>query len=408
MKGKDLIAKLQKYAVADIVKAGCCACMFVLLVILCAQSGSRWYISLALALTLFIVFAVNSFFVKKIVVKTVFYAAEYVLMLVYSLIFSMPFFSTLYSLVLVDFYLNNSLKSNCIFGGFSYIAYSVSIVARDYLISLAPEGAAFDFAASFATVVNEFIIFLLVFTIANMLNTIVKKTAEAEKNLQEVVAREKKLQEANEYLKEAAKIEERNRIAKQIHDTTGHSITTIIMQTEAAKLEFDKDPAAAKRKIVSANLQAVSALEELRKSVRVLGGEYTPFNLAASLEKTINETTEGTDINIRAKYPDEIDVDEEVAFFIYSSLKEGLNNGIRHGNSTAFLFELKIADGKVKFLLSDNGTGAKELKEGYGLRTMREGAERLGGKAEFTSEEGEGTEIRITLPAHIRKGEKDD
>ena len=180
------------------------------------------------------------------------------------------------------------------------------------------------------------------------------------------------------------------------------------LTTEAAKLEFDKDPAAAKRKIVSANLQAVSALEELRKSVRVLGGEYTPFNLAASLEKTINETTEGTDINIRAKYPDEIDVDEEVAFFIYSSLKEGLNNGIRHGNSTAFLFELKIADGKVKFLLSDNGTGAKELKEGYGLRTMREGAERLGGKAEFTSEEGEGTEIRITLPAHIRKGEKDD
>ncbi|PWM73595.1 MAG: hypothetical protein DBX59_04625 [Bacillota bacterium] len=401
MKTPAFLEKLKKHSIVSIVRVGCIVSLFVMLVILTVQGREKWYIALVLSLGLLTAFGAN-FLVKKLAVKSVIYAAEYVILLVYSVLFEAGMLSTIYSLILVDFYLNNSLKSNAVFGGLSYLAFAVSITVRDFVFN--PEWA--SVAGSLAVAINEFIIFSLVFTIANMLNAIVKKTAEAEKNLEEVYAREKKLQEANEHLKEAAKLEERNRIAKQIHDTTGHSITTIIMQTEAAKLLFDADPEGAKRKIVSANLQAISALEELRKSVRVLSGEYTPFHLAASLEKAINETTEGTDIAIRAKTED-IDVDENTAFFLYSSLKEGLNNGIRHGNSTAFLFELKIRDGKVRFLLSDNGTGAKECKEGYGLRTMREGAEKLGGTAEFYTAEGEGMEIRITLPAN-GKGEGND
>lgn len=122
-----------------------------------------------------------------------------------------------------------------------------------------------------------------------MLNVIIKKNKEVVKKLQEVAEREKKLQEAYENLKEMAQLEERNRIAKQIHDTTGHSITTIIVQTEAAKLKFDTDPEEAKSRIVSANMQAVTALEELRKSVRVLSGEYVPFNLVAPSIKPLRK-----------------------------------------------------------------------------------------------------------------------
>ena len=322
--------KLKKYSVSGIIRVGCVISLFVILVILTVQGRGRWYIALALSVGLLAAFCTN-FFVKKLAVKSAIYAVEYVILLVYSVFFEAGMLSTLYSLILVDFYLNNTLKSNAAFGGLSYLAYAVSITVRDFVFN--PEWA--SVAGSLVVAINEFIIFSLVFTIANMLNAIIKKTAEAERNLAEVAAREKKLQEANEHLKEAAKLEERNRIAKQIHDTTGHSITTIIMQTEAAKLLFDTDPEGAKRKIVSANLQAVSALEELRKSVRVLSGEYVPFDLAASLEKAVNETTEGTDIAIRAK-TEEIETDEDTAFFIYSSLKEGLNNGIRHGNATAF------------------------------------------------------------------------
>ncbi len=404
METKEFFYKLKKYDVAEVIKVGCSACLFVLLVILSVQGGKRWYLSLSFSIVLFAVFEINSFFIKKLVIKAVFYSVEYVILLVYSLLFSMPFLSTLYSLILVDFYMNNSLKANCVFGGFSFLAYAVSISVRDYVLNREE----FVLSAAFAAVINEFIVFSLVFTIANMLCVILKKNKEVVKNLQEVAEREKKLQEANENLKEMAKLEERNRIAKQIHDTTGHSITTIIMQTEAAKLKFDTDPVEAKNKIISANMQAVTALEELRKSVRVLSGEYVPFNLISSLDKAIAETMEGTDIVIRAKYPEEADVDEEIGFFIYASLKEGLNNGIRHGRATAFFFELKIVDGEVKFILSDNGTGAEYFKEGYGLSTMRATAEKFGGEASFYTEKDEGMEISLTLPAHLKKGEKHD
>lgn len=134
--------KLKKYDVADIIKVGCSICLFVLLVILSVQGGKRWYVALSLSLGLFIVFEANSFFIKNLAVKAVFYAVEYVILLVYSLMFSMPFLSTLYSLILVDFYMNNTLKGNCVFGGLSFVAYAVSIGVRDYIF--AP--AAFDFS----------------------------------------------------------------------------------------------------------------------------------------------------------------------------------------------------------------------------------------------------------------------
>ena len=169
--------KLKKYDVADIIKVGCSICLFVLLVILSVQGGKRWYVALSLSLGLFIVFEANSFFIKNLAVKAVFYAVEYVILLVYSLMFSMPFLSTLYSLILVDFYMNNTLKGNCVFGGLSFVAYAVSIGVRDYIF--AP--AAFDFSVLLATVINEFIVFTLVFTIANMLNVIIKKNKEVVK-----------------------------------------------------------------------------------------------------------------------------------------------------------------------------------------------------------------------------------
>lgn len=67
--------------------------------------------------------------------------------------------------------MNNTLKGNCVFGGLSFVAYAVSIGVRDYIF--AP--AAFDFSVLLATVINEFIVFTLVFTIANMLNVIHQK-----------------------------------------------------------------------------------------------------------------------------------------------------------------------------------------------------------------------------------------
>ena len=74
------------------------------------------------------------------------------------------------------------------------------------------------------------------------------------KTLKELDESKQKLEEAYTKVKEVSALEERQRIAKDIHDTAGHSLTTVIMQTESAKLIVEKNPEEAKKKIVSANL----------------------------------------------------------------------------------------------------------------------------------------------------------
>lgn len=76
METKEFFYKLKKHDVADIIKVGCSVCLFILLLILSVQGGKRWYLSLSFSLVLFAVFEINSFFVKNLVVKTVFYAVE--------------------------------------------------------------------------------------------------------------------------------------------------------------------------------------------------------------------------------------------------------------------------------------------------------------------------------------------
>ncbi|MBQ7913345.1 MAG: sensor histidine kinase [Clostridia bacterium] len=209
---------------------------------------------------------------------------------------------------------------------------------------------------------------------------------------------QQKLQKAYEAVAEVTALEERQRIAKEIHDTAGHSITTVIMQTEAAKRIVDSNPDEAKNKLVAANLQAKHALEELRDSVHLLSGRTENQTLRSALQNIVNESTDGTGIVIRSSIQD-VCVSAAKFRFLCNSLKEGISNGLRHGGATAFWFELSVGE-EISFLLSDNGRGMYEvnLKKGFGLTTMQDRAKALGGGVEFKTEEGEGFEIRLTLP----------
>jgi signal transduction histidine kinase len=209
----------------------------------------------------------------------------------------------------------------------------------------------------------------------------------------------KQLEKAYDELEKITALTERQRIAKEIHDTAGHSITTVIMQTEAAKLVIDTDKDAAKKNIIAANLQAKHALEELRESVHLLSGVSEREPLKSALQRIIGETVDGTGIRIRSEIED-VALSDEKYRFVCNTFKEGLSNGIRHGKATAFWFEVKKDGESLKFLLSDNGDGmpVDTLNKGFGLSGMEREAARLGGKVWFESETGEGFEVHLQLP----------
>ncbi len=370
-------------------------------------AGLPVILTLASAAALVFSMVMKIFVMRTFLRKIAWYVIDSLLLLVFtvfsswgiSLVFGSSYIFLVYMLVLSEYYLSApSLRDCAIMFAVNLAAYTVvyiinAVVRNEF-------GSAFLISSQYFLVL---IVLVLHFIMFNFAMTVSRKNKQIEENLRELVESRNGLLRAYEKVEEATVIEERNRIAKEIHDTAGHSLTTVIMQTEAARLAMEKDPARARHCIDAANLQAKNCLEELRLSVHLLSGRRENVTLKEYLEGILDETAEGTSFTVRSKI-DDVEMKDEAERFISNTLREGISNGIRHGGSTAFFFELKDMGNYVELLLSDNGAGAdmSKFKEGFGLSGMRAKAESLGGMINFSSEPGEGFEIRLSLPGSLK------
>lgn len=308
--------------------------------------------------------------------------------------------STIYVIILSEFYIKQKKLSNSVAMFICDVFLFLSMIA----LSNALKGEAVDVSKIIVSAFNDMLIFALHFLVFNFTVQVYYKNKEISRAMEELNESNEKLRVAYLELQEVTALQERQRIAKDIHDTAGHSITTVIMQTESAKLLIDSDPEEAKKRIIAANLQAKHALEELRESVHLLSGKGEQNTLRMALLAIIHETTDGTGIAVRSDI-DDIALCDAKARFLCNTLKEGISNGLRHGGATAFYFELKKEGNAIRFLLSDNGKGQQleQFKEGFGLSGMRERAERLGGNIFFETEPDEGFEIHLSIPLDIER-----
>ena len=383
----------------EYIKITLIALLAVVEIIICADSYWKvvphycFWIAFALCLVLLILESLNAFVFKNFAAKMTFYGIDSAIILTICLLTGNSLMSAIYCIVLTQCYISvEKFRDKTIIFGVSCGIFVISFIAGGILSNPSSDGLDLVSGVLFGLlgIVLDYLItlFLLKFYRTNL------ELREALKEADESRAR---LEEANEQLTQTKICEERNRIAKDIHDTAGHSMTTVIMQTEAAKLLIDDNPAEAKNRIISANVQARNALEQMRESVHLLAGRGKVKPLKEELEEVIAQTIDGTDI--KARYDlDVIQPPDEVYRFIVNSVKELLANGIRHGKATAFYVELKQTERNVTLLVSDNGCGVKgEIKEGFGLKGLREKAEKMGGKCCFSSEEGEGFEVKIVL-----------
>ena len=355
-----------------------------------------WYVTFPVAVALLGENAIKFWVAKHYQVKTVCYVFDILSLMVLTLFSDGTLISILYLSILSEFYLNQKSVTASVAMWIS----SMFIFLVTFALSSVFKSEGFSLSKLLSNAFNDLILFIVHFFAMNFVVQLARKTRELSKTAEDLTSSNEKLRIAYDELKEITALEERQRIAKDIHDTAGHSITTVIMQTEAAKLAVDSNPEEAKKRIAAANLQAKHALEELRESVHLLSGVSKESSLKEKLEGVVNESMEGTDIAIRYDV-DEITIGDLKARLILNTLKEGISNGLRHGNATAFYFELKEKDGRVEFLLSDNGAGmdAGQLKEGFGLSGMHRRAESLGGTVWFETEPDEGFEIHMTLPS---------
>lgn len=360
-----------------------------------------WKIVLLIAceVVLDVVF-VAELFVKTMPVRVAFYSADFTLLLFISALSGSQYIVVFFCVILTQFYLTvPSFKHKLMIFIGSCVLFVVTFLTGRILNykQAFDQGAILDAAS--AALWNLLIMFAH-FVVANFLITFYANNKRLTSALKESNENKMRLEEAYKQLSETAVFEERNRIARDIHDNAGHSMTAVIMQTEAAKLIIDTNPEEAKSRIISANIQAKNALEQMRESVHLLAGRNDSFTLKEEIEEIIAQTMDGTDVKVRYDVAD-VSLPYDKRRFIANSLKECLANGMRHGGANAFYVELVANGEEVELIVSDNGKGLPaDFKEGYGLRGLREKAVSFGGGIVFESEENEGTEIKISVPLH--------
>lgn len=208
------------------------------------------------------------------------------------------------------------------------------------------------------------------------------------------------LEDSFEKIREAYKKNEdyiitntRNRFAREIHDTVGHTLTTALVEMEASKVLMDKNSEQASNKLISALSQVRKGLRQVRTSVRQL--DKSEVNYYNEVIELIKNTILHTNVIIRYDIEDFNIEKEIVKRCVFRSLQEGLSNGIRHGAATAFVFKLKYDNNFLKFSLENNGKGLSNFKKGFGLNAMEERVKEANGTMSIFSDVDEGFNLYI-------------
>ncbi|MDW7672941.1 MAG: sensor histidine kinase [Bacillota bacterium] len=200
---------------------------------------------------------------------------------------------------------------------------------------------------------------------------------------QELLTAHQKLKIYTLRAEEAAILEERTRIAREMHDTIGHQQTSIIMQLEVLKVQAEELAHEHQQfyklqpKLELILETARQSLGETRKAVNALKG--TEFDGINGIKELINRFTKTNNVIVAFNSLD-IPLAPEESYTLYRLVQESLTNSLRHGRATEISIDILLASQALHFRIWDNGKGADgSILEGFGLKNMRERLENLGG-----------------------------
>jgi two-component system sensor histidine kinase DesK len=201
-----------------------------------------------------------------------------------------------------------------------------------------------------------------------------------------------KLRMAHEEIEQLAKTAERERIARDMHDILGHSLSLIVLKSELARRLLETQPARAALEIAEIEVAARQALGEVRKTITGYRCEGFASELTRAAE--VLETA-GVRLHKPAKAPYLTPRHEATLSLV---LREAVTNIVRHAGASECSIELSTAEDKTQLVIADDGRGDIR-QEGNGLRGMRERVQELGGSLSLESHRG--TRLQIELPQAV-------
>lgn len=200
----------------------------------------------------------------------------------------------------------------------------------------------------------------------------------------------RRLRKANEEIEHLAKVAERERIARDLHDVLGHTLSVITLKSELAGKLMDRDPQRAGKEIREVSEISRQALSDVRDAIR----GYRAKGLAAELAQA-KCTLETAGLSVQCDAATTIKLPAMQESVLSLALREGVTNVVRHANARTCRVRLDQQNGSCRLEIHDDGSGFVTA-EGNGLRGMRERVEMLGGSLDRRNDRG--TKLTVTLP----------
>lgn len=206
----------------------------------------------------------------------------------------------------------------------------------------------------------------------------------------------------------SATLTERNRLARELHDTIAQGLTAVTMQIEAAQRSFERDPARARARIGRAHELARATLEDVRRSVWTLAaplidGAMLRDELAQATARFAERT--GVAASYHHSGPDPA-LGHAAASQVQRIVQEALQNVEKHARASQVTVASAVEDGALRVAVRDDGAGFApgqpqangQARSGFGLLSLRERARLAGGELQVASAPGQGTLVALTIP----------
>jgi len=259
----------------------------------------------------------------------------------------------------------------------------------------------------------------LVFTLA-LVHVLVREKASrtrGEHLLAELGEAHQQLEEAHrqlrlyaEQVEELATTKERNRLARDIHDSLGHFLTTINVQLEKALLFRERDQQEADQAVRDAKRLAGEALQDVRRSVSTLRAMEKVFTFSPAITALVQRVQSSQFSLVFQMTGSEEGYSRQVLMSLFRAAQEGLTNIQKYAAASSAQLEIHFGEAVATLRLTDNGRGFEtgQLSDlqagrlgGYGLQGVRERLELIGGSLQIRSSPGEGTCLCATVPREL-------
>lgn len=253
------------------------------------------------------------------------------------------------------------------------------------------------------TISSEVGIYLLIMVIIMLIISMINQNTKLEEMQTELTLKNLDIKHTHNSLLKAYNqlevltiIQERNKIARDMHDTVGHTLTTALIELEVGKLMLSQQNDEGNDKIQGAIELVRKGLYDLRTSVKTLKND---INYLKEIHDLIHNAV--NHIGIKIKYTLDVNIDQlekPILSCIYRILQEGITNGIKHGHASAFIFNVSIYETSLELRLENNGEGTSFFNKGFGVNAMEERVKELNGSINFEYGLERGFGIQVLIP----------